>query len=365
MKKLLTAILIVFGSVAHGAVIFPITSLSEYIGNFPTNYNQSISNLNAAIAAGGVAQSPFTNDLDAAGNSIENLDAPEITNTTIFIRLWGTNVLALQGTTNVALNGVSLKDGVGTSTPQGPWTNAVDFNGFAGSGGNFIQLTNQTAIRVGTNLLAVQGWPDATNLAWNGQSLINAAGSTTDWKTRGITNSHEGWLVYQQEVATNALSQNTWTKYLIAGCAASNTIYDTGTNYGFAAGFLDETNHTFQAPVGWFSLYGRLHDGINPVTAGARDLQLYANGQPMTNINQSIYTADPAPGWPAIAGRTVAGTLYSEGGQGNFADMWQFNYAHYNASRTNIYSVYIRVGANAGLNAYTFMFRMVYEGDPR
>lgn len=49
MKRLLTILLLMLAVSARGATIFPITSTSDFIGSFPTNYNQSISNLNAAI----------------------------------------------------------------------------------------------------------------------------------------------------------------------------------------------------------------------------------------------------------------------------------------------------------------------------
>lgn len=337
----------------------------NFVAKSPTNATQLDYCLTNGSGSAGSPQSPLTNDLDAAGNSIENLDAPEITNTTIFIRLWGTNVLSLQGTTNVALNGVSLKDGPSDgNTPQGPWTNVVSLNGFAGTGGDYVQVTNQIAFRVGTNLLAVQGWPDATNIAWNGSALINPGGGATDWKTRGITNSSEGFLVYQQEVATNTWSAAAWVKLNIAGSAASNLIYDTGTNYGFASGFLDETNHQFYMPQGWIRIEGAMADGRNPVSVQRIDLQLYANGQSLTNNGWSIYPADPDPQWDTPVGKTLAGTIFSDGAVAH-SDTYAFNMSYYNRSPTNVYSIYGQAGSSAGYNIYYFLLRISYEGDHR
>lgn len=300
----------------------------NFVAKSPTNATQLDYCLTNGSGSAGSPQSPLTNDLDAAGNSIENLDAPEITNTTIFIRLWGTNVLSLQGTTNVALNGVSLKDGPSDgNTPQGPWTNVVSLNGFAGTGGDYVQVTNQIAFRVGTNLLAVQGWPDATNIAWNGSALINPAGGGSGGYTAIPTNPHGFRVMYVFNSGTN-FSTFEGTK-LILMTNAANVVYDTGIADGFGRPYWNTTNSTWSSPKGKSRV-------THFADAQQGAILIEGIGWNDSRTATNAFGANPAfedkfAAWNILA----AGTLYG-GIRGPYSRIWE------SPGATNTYYIFAR-----------------------
>lgn len=182
MKRLVTFLMLFIAVNAFAQDIYWWED-GQWVGNLKTNVNKSFSNVVAAIAsASGGAQSPYTNTHNAASASITNVSFILFNGTNDFAIGWGTNRLVFQGTTNVAYNGVSLKDGgPDGNTPQGPWTNWLDAAtwGVSNAGTYHLADTNTILVMLGTNRLELQGGATTpTNLAWNGSSLINPAGSS-------------------------------------------------------------------------------------------------------------------------------------------------------------------------------------------
>lgn len=186
MKRLITFLLLLVAVEANAQVIYWWED-SQFVGNLRTNVNKSFSNVVAAIAsASGGAQSPFTNDLDAAGNTIENLDSIEATNT-IFIRLQGTSVLAIVGNTNISLNGRNLMDGTGL----GSETNLPTY--LIADAGNTVTVSH--ADNLFSTTATTTPWTVTVNLAalgtgevWTALLEVNAGTNSVGFPTNTINN---------------------------------------------------------------------------------------------------------------------------------------------------------------------------------
>lgn len=228
----------------------------------------------------------------------------------------------------------------------------ININAGSGSGDTFATNLIQNLANVDSIAAPTTGHA----LLWNGAAWSNGAVSATvNWTTRGITNSFEGFLIYYSfpESTTN----NVWSSAAFIDirlvCSGTNILRDTGTNYGFSAGFVDETNNYFQFPVGWFEVEGAINIAASVPAQG--DILLTVNGLTGTNTYYNM------PGRSSDSWLWNGMEIRRDTTRG---DTFAFRKRMYNTAATNQWKIRgFQQSGGTGYNAADFYCSGVYLGD--
>lgn len=206
--------------------------------------------------------------------------------------------------------------GADGNTPQGPWTNwmAAATWGVSNAGTYHLADTNTILVMLGTNRLEVQGGATTpTNLAWNGSSLINPAGSGGGgaYAYQG-TNNIAPTNANGNTIAANAISSRIGggTNNVIGGTRFStiaggrnNTISNMDTfGEAFIGGGSGNTIGGTPSEPGWWGVIG---GGRNNVMNGDRSAIL--GGENNVVGDQAFYSSILA----AFACSVAAGASYN------------------------------------------------------